>query len=268
MNFPASWRKRARAWIIRAPARAWPLTRPGRAGAAPNARSGNPNLCRKQRFCGLWPNDGSLCQWMRVPARHCYPVPDSMSNASAALLEPLGVALHATDLARIQVGSSVAIIGAGPIGLCLIQTARLAGADPVYIVEKLPWRLALAQRLGAIPMPPRTEVDTAIEAAWASETIQQAMELARPGGTVVLVGIPLEDQVGFKHSTARRKGLTIMMSRRMKFVYPRCLHLVESGRVDLESMITHRFSLEQVPEAFKMNAAYQGEVIKAVVETG
>lgn len=226
---------------------------------------GNPNLCRKQRFCALWPNDGSLREWMHVPADKCHVIPDSLSFEEAALLEPLGVSLHATDLARIRVGSSVAIIGAGPIGLCLIQLAKLAGAGTVYVAEKLPWRLELAQQFGAVPLPEKVEVDVAIEAAWAAEAAQQSVDITRPGGTVVLVGIPLEDKLELKHSALRRKGLTLLMCRRMKHVYPRAIPLVESGQVDLKGMISHRFPLSQAAEAFAMNAAYEDEVIKVMI---
>lgn len=227
---------------------------------------GDPNLCRNQKFVGLWPDDGSLCQWMRVPAQNCFPVPDSVTNEEAAMLEPLGIALHATDLARIRVGSTVAIIGAGPIGLCLAQTARLAGAETVYITDRIPGRVDFAEKLGAKPLPAGVEADVTIEAAWANESVQQAIDVARGGGTVVLVGIPLEDTVSFQHSAARRKGLTILMCRRMKHTYPRALALVQNGRVDLKSLITHRFPLHQVPEAFRLNAAYGEGVIKTIIE--
>jgi L-iditol 2-dehydrogenase len=235
-------------------------------GKCDGCEGGNPNLCRDQSFAGLAPTDGSLRQWMRVPARNCFPISDQLSDAEAALLEPLGIALHATDLARIRVGSSVAIFGAGPIGLCLAQTVRAAGANPVYVSEPLKWRMDAAQKFGAQPLPRGVEVDIAIEAAWAKESVQQAMEVIRPGGTLVLVGIPFEDHVEFKHSTARRRGLTILMCRRMKRVYPRTIALVESGQVDLKSMITHRFPLTEVPEAFRMNAAYENDVVKTVIE--
>ncbi len=235
-------------------------------GRCDGCEGGNPNLCRDQSFAGLWPRDGSLRQWMRVPARNCFAISAAMTDAEAALLEPLGIALHATDLARVRVGSSVAIFGAGPIGLCLAQTARIAGASPVYVSEPLDWRMKAAQSYGALPLPPKVEVDIAIEAAWAKESVQQAMDVIRPGGTLVLVGIPFEDTVSFKHSTARRKGLTILMCRRMKRVYNRTIRLVEGGQVDLKGMITHRFALDDVPEAFRMNAAYEDEVVKTVIE--
>lgn len=235
-------------------------------GECRECRNGNPNLCRKQRFCGLAPDDGSLRERLVAPARCCHPISDAMSDAAAALLEPLGIALHATDLARIRVGSRVAILGAGPIGLCLAQTARVAGASIVWISDPLQYRQQFAAKFGALPLPADAEADVVIEAAWARESVQQAMEIARPGGTVVLVGIPFEDSVTFSHSVARRKGLTILMSRRMKHTYPRAIALVESGRVDLDALVTHRFALSDTPEAFRMNAKYEGEVVKIIIE--
>jgi L-iditol 2-dehydrogenase len=235
-------------------------------GECRECRGGNPNLCRKQRFCGLAPHDGSLRNRLVAPVRFCHPVSDAMSDAAAALLEPLGIALHATDLARIRLGSRVAILGAGPIGLCLAQTTRLAGAGTVWISDPLEYRQTFASRFSALPLPEGAEADVVIEAAWARESVQQAMEIARPGGTVVLVGIPFEDSVSFSHSVARRKGLTILMSRRMKDTYPRAIQLVESGKVDVESLITHRFPLAETPEAFRMNAKYEGEVVKIIIE--
>lgn len=235
-------------------------------GVCRECMNGNPNLCRRQRFCGLAPDDGSLRERMVAPVRFCHPVPDSISDASAALLEPLGIALHATDLARIRIGSKVAILGAGPIGLCLAQTTRVAGAGTVWIYDPLEYRQKFAERYGAVPLPDDAEADVVIEAAWAKDSVQRAMDIVRPGGTVVLVGIPFEDTVSFKHSVARRKGLTILMSRRMKNVYARGLQLVESGRVDLESMVTHRFPLEKTPEAFHLNAKYLENVVKIIIE--
>ena len=228
---------------------------------------GHPNLCRRLHFCGLYPDDGSLADFIGVPAATCFPVPDGIDDAAAALLEPLGVALHATDLAKIRIGDRVAVIGAGPIGLLLIQTILQAGAAEIYVSDPLPWRVELAKKLGAQALPAHAEVDVVFEAAWGGAAIGQAVELARPGGRVVLVGIPSEDQCLFKHSTARRKGLTIIFSRRMKHTYPRAIQLVASGRVDLKNLVSHRFPLARAAEAFALNATYHDNVTKIIIES-
>ena len=175
---------------------------------------------------------------------------------------------------------SVAILGAGSVGLHILQLARLSGADPVFVSDKFPWRLEVAQRYGAIPIncdevdsvtavleaTQGRGVDVAIEAAWADHSVQQAAEMARLGGRLVLVGISENDKLELKHSTVRRKGLTIRLARRMKHTYPRAIRLAQSGAVDLTGAISHRFPLEQTPEAFAMNAAYQDGVVKVVIE--
>lgn len=241
---------------------------------------GQPNLCLHLHFCGAYPDHGSLCQWLLMPARSCFPIPDSMDEASAALLEPLGIAMHAIDLAKIRVADRVAILGAGSVGLFLLQLARLSGAQPIFVSDKFPWRLEAARRYGAIPIncdetdPVKAVlqatqgrgVDVAIEAAWADESVQQAAEMARLGGQMIIVGISESDRIELKHSTVRRKGLTIHLARRMKHTYPRAIRLARSGAVDLQGVVSHRFPLEKTPEAFAMNAAYQDQVLKVVIE--
>lgn len=242
---------------------------------------GNPNLCRRLHFCGNYPDGGSFCEWLHMPARSCFALPDTLDDEQGALLEPLGVAIHAVDLARLRVADSLAILGAGPIGLLILQIAQLAGASPIFISDKFPWRLKLAGRFGGIPVncaegsavervlreTGGRGVDVAIEAAWADHSVADAAEMARLGGRLVLVGIPSDDRVGLKHSTARRKGLTIRMSRRMKHMYPRAIRLVEQGRVDLKGLISHRFPLERAVDAFRLNAAYADEVVKVMIES-
>ena len=110
-------------------------------------------------------------------------------------------------------------------------------------------------------------VDVAIEAAWADESVAQAAEMAGAGGRVVLVGIPGDDRLAMKHSTARRKGLTVVLSRRMKQVYPRALRLADEGRVDLPGLVSHRFPLPRVVEAFELNTTYQDKVVKVMVKS-
>jgi L-iditol 2-dehydrogenase len=217
---------------------------------------------------------------MIVTSRQCFPLPDSIDDASGMMLEPLGIALHATDLSHVSTGDSVAILGAGPIGLLILQTVLLAGAGKVFITDKLPWRLELARRLGGavidcnLTEPVKAVmrgtqgrgVDVAIEAAWADETVQQAAEMARYGGRMTLVGIPSDDRLTMAHSPARRKGLTLRFCRRMKHTYPRAIQLVEASKVDVRNLISHRFPLQKTSEAFELNSAYSDQVVKAILE--
>jgi len=242
---------------------------------------GHPNLCDRLHFCGLWPDDGSLREYMIMPARSCFPVPDSINDIEAALLEPLGIAIHAVDLAKLKVEESVAILGAGPIGLMILELAKLSGAHPIFVTERLPWRIALARRYGADTVINIEEadpvqaimkatdgrgVDVVFEAAWGAEAVAQAAEMACLGGRLVLVGIPSDDVMTMRASAARRKGLTIKMCRRMKHTYPRAIRLAEQRKVDLMSMVTHHFPLAQVAKAFELNAEYRDGIVKAVVE--
>lgn len=111
-------------------------------------------------------------------------------------------------------------------------------------------------------------VDIVFEAAWADHSIAQAAEIARLGGRLVLVGNPSEDQVVMKHSTARRKGLTIIMSRRMKHVYPRVIQLVTQQDVDTDGLVSHRFPLSEAHKAFAMNVDYPEGIIKVMITPG
>jgi L-iditol 2-dehydrogenase len=242
---------------------------------------GHPNLCAHLAFCGNYPYGGSLCEWMHMPARSCFPVSRKIDDEAAALLEPLGVAIHAVDFAKLRVGHSVAILGAGPIGLLILQIARLAGADPIFVTDKLPWRLKLAQKWGGTPIrydrgaatrrvlkeTQSRGVDVVIEAAWAEESVTQAAEMARLGGRLVVVGISGGNRLELPASIARRKGLTIIMSRRMKHTYPRAMRLAETGCVDLQGLVSHRFPLKITTEAFKLNAAYADEVVKVIIKS-
>ena len=241
---------------------------------------GHPNLCLKLDFFGLYPHHGALQDELIVQSRNCFPISDSISNGAAALLETLGVAIHAIDLGKIKITDDVAVLGCGPVGLLIIRLARLSGANNIYVFDKFPWRVKKACDWGATQGwilddgDPAERVadatagrgtDVTFEAAWADESIQQAAGTLRLGGRLVLVGIPSDDRLMMRHSLARRKGLTIMLSRRMKHVYPRAIKLAETGMVDLDDMVSHEFPLEQTAAAFEKNYHYEDGVQKIVI---
>jgi L-iditol 2-dehydrogenase len=105
---------------------------------------GHPNLCPHVRFCGTPPVDGVFAEYAVMPAENCFPLPEWMDPVQGALLEPLGIALHSVDLAHLRPGGTVAVLGAGPIGLLIAAVARAAGAAEVYMTEPLEYRRRFA----------------------------------------------------------------------------------------------------------------------------
>lgn len=249
-------------------------------------REGNPNLCTNHSFFGVPPDDGALCEQLIVPAKNCFALPDGVSAEVGSLLETLGVALHAVDLGKVRVGHSAVIFGGGPVGLLILSVLRLAGVQPIYVFDPIAERRAKAIELGATAAWPVPEagIDTVLqplmdatrgrgcdigfEVANADRSVDLTFGATRPGGRVVLVGIPPHDRCEFGHAMPRRKGLTVRFARRMKHTYPRTLALAVHpwmGPV-LRDMVTHRFPLTESAAAFDLVHHYRDGVIKAVIE--
>ena len=239
---------------------------------------GHPNLCENLIFAGHGQHDGALREWMAWNEKSLFPIPDSISADDGAMLEPLGVAIHSVDLGKIKAGMTVGVFGCGPIGLLIIQMAKLSGAANIIATDKLPHRVEAAKRFGAseaylvgdklqlgeIRAADERGVDVAFEAAGTQEAVDASVATVKSGGKVILAGIPNDDKTSFSASTARRKSLTIKLVRRMKHTYPRAIELVSKGLVDVHSLVTHRFPLEQASEAFRV--AERREGLKIIIE--
>ena len=242
---------------------------------------GNVNCCPDVRFPASPPIQGVLSEYTVHPAHLCEPLPDNLSFADGAMLEPLGVAIHALTLAQIKPGDTVTVLGAGPIGLLAIQLALASGAHSIYATEPIAARRAMAETAGAIAVCDPSSADTiawlheqtggrgvdvVIEAAWGDETVAHAVRMAKPAGRVVLVGISARGITQFPAAPARRKGLTILVSRRMQAVYPRAIALVDQGIIDVRMLVTHRFPLERTADAFSLVTTLSDGVGKAIIE--
>lgn len=241
---------------------------------------GYPNLCPDVKFCGTPPIDGVFSEFAVMPAVNCFPLPDGVSPEEGALLEPLGVALHSVNLCHLKAGDTVAVLGAGPIGLLIGAVAKLAGAGVVLLTEPLKYRREFARKYCAdfvfdptgrspvddiLKMTGGRGVDVAFEAAGADETPEQAAEVVRPGGKVIITGIPKDDNLTLNASVVRRKGLTIRLVRRMAHTYPTAIQLVAKQTIDLKSLITHRLPLGGVGKAMEMLSSYDDGAIKVVI---
>jgi L-iditol 2-dehydrogenase len=233
---------------------AWPC------GRCEQCHAGDGHLCPNVRFCGHGAVDGALRSLVAWPEELALPLPDSLTDEEGALLEPLGVALHALDVGRPEPDDAVGVFGCGPIGLLLVQALHASGIANVTATDVLAHRQAAAHAPGL--MPP---LDVAFEAAGTDEAVGEALEALRPGGRLVLVGIPPGDRTAFTASVARRKELEIRLVRRMRSSdLGRALRLAEEGRVDLAPLVTARFPLSEGRAAFEALASRTG--LKVVVE--
>jgi L-iditol 2-dehydrogenase len=243
--------------------------------ACPPCRNGDPNLCERIVFAGHGETDGGLREYLCWPTDRLHALPESMDAVDGALLEPLGVAIHAIDLAHLRLAATVIVVGCGPIGLLAIQVALRSGAAAVVAVDPLAHRRELAATLGATAAAPDEAadavagltaghgVDVAIEFADSDRAVKTAIDAVRPGARVVLGGIPDNDRTTFVSSDARRKGLSLVMARRMKEVYGRAIALVSSGAIDVRSIASDRRPLDDTPAA--MVHAAQRTGIKTMV---
>jgi len=242
-------------------------------------RRGHPNLCPEVAFAGFDGQDGALREWLAWDVNLIHPLPDSLTYIDGAMLEPLGIALHAIDLAKLKAGMTIGVFGCGPIGLLTVQLSRLMGATNIIATDIFPHRIKAALDFGAhyaflsangeevksvLEMCGGRGVDVAFEFAGEQGAVDTSVVTAIPGGKVILGGIPLDDTVSIPASAARRKGLTIKFVRRMAHTYPRAVDLVSKGLVDVRSLVSHRFPLNQASEAFRV--AVRREGLKVMIE--
>jgi L-iditol 2-dehydrogenase len=244
-------------------------------------RRGRENTCFNLRFLGTpGQGDGCLSELLVMPEECCFPMQGKITIEQGVLCEPLAIAVYAVKQSRVPRGADVAILGAGPIGLSCMVCARAAGVGACYLTEKIEERVKVAQKGGAawVGNPLKEDVVAAIlkqrplgmdvvyECAGQQETIDQGIDLLRAGGTLMLIGIPREDRVSFSIDKIRRKEITIVNVRRQNGCTQAAMDLQASGKVDANFMVTHRFPLQRVQEAFELVAAYRDGAVKAMIE--
>jgi threonine dehydrogenase-like Zn-dependent dehydrogenase len=215
-----------------------------------------------------------------MPEDCCLPIGDKLTFAQGALCEPVTIGLYAVRQAQLQENCGIAILGAGPIGLSCLINAKTGNVDGCYVTEKVKERIEVAKITGAtwIGNPDRQDIvkeilkfkpagmDVVFECAGEQETIDQAIELLKPGSKLMLIGIPRSERISMVIDKMRRKEITIINVRRQNKCTQGCIDLIASGRINVDFMITHRFKPRQVQQAFDMVAGYRDGVIKAIIE--
>jgi L-iditol 2-dehydrogenase len=247
-------------------------------GCCDQCLAGRPHTCRRQNFLGC-PGQapGAFAEYLVMPAHCCYPAPQGMGAAEAALAEPLSIGVYARRLAAAPRNAKIAILGSGPIGLCTL----LAEPCTAYMTDLIDERLDLARRSGAVwtGNPDRIDavaairereplgVDFVFECAGRQRAIDDAVPLLKPGGSLVIVGIPEEDRLSFDIHNLRRKEIRILNVRRQNGCVAPALDLLSSNPEAFAPLVTHHFDLGETKQAFDLVAGYCDGVVKAMVHT-
>jgi len=242
-----------------------------------HCKTGRYNLCPDVKFMATPPYDGAIANYITHSADFCYKLPDHVSFEEGAMCEPLSVGIHACNRAGITIGSKVLITGAGPIGLMCMLAARAAGATSVVLVDIKEERLAVAKKLGATDVIHATAdvsaeiknrglgpIDVTIECSGAETAIRTAIRGTKSGGVVVLVGLgPSELKLPIVDAAVREVDIRGIF--RYANCYPKALALIASGKVDVKPLITHRYELKDMLEAFTVARDGTGGAIKVAI---
>ncbi len=250
-------------------------------GICDQCLAGRANTCRSIQFLSSAGElQGCMCEQVTVPESNCFKIPDAMSFEAAAAAEPLSIAVYSVAQS-IPMGpeTRIGILGAGPIGLCTLLAVRAAGGRHIYVTDRIDSRLALARQLGAVwTGNPDTddiveqvracepqELDVVFECCGQQAALDQAAELLKPGGRMMITGIPAGTRVSFDISRLRRQELTLTNVRRQCGCMEQAISLIADGTIDCQPLITHRIPLAEAKRAFDLVADYADGVIKAMV---
>lgn len=250
-------------------------------GKCDQCLSGRPHTCRKLRFLGCpGQAEGCLQEYIVMPESSCFPIPASMTSDQAAISEPLAIGVYAVQQSGSIPGKHIGILGFGPIGMSVLLAARAEGVGKTFVTDKIDARLAIARHSGAsmalnITREPVTEIisneepmllDVVFECCGQQEALDQAIDLLKPGGKLMIIGIPEFDRWSVPVDKTRHKEICIQNVRRQNHCVEKTLHYLSTGKIDVSLMPTHRFPFERTHEAFDLVAGYQDGVMKAMID--
>ncbi|OGD11158.1 MAG: hypothetical protein A2Y86_07875 [Candidatus Aminicenantes bacterium RBG_13_62_12] len=249
-------------------------------GACDQCLAGRPNTCRRLLYLGT-PNQlsGALCERIVMPEENGFLLPAGLTLEEGVLVEPLTIAVHSLKLTGEPVPDTVAVLGAGPIGLSVLLAGLAAGVRAVYVTDKIDGRVEVARRAGAswAGNPDREDIvarirvlapeglDAAYECCGDQSAFSQAVDLLKPGGRLLIIGIPSGDRISFDIHALRRKELSLHALRRQRFCVREAIDLIRNKQVDVRFMATHTFALEEARQAFELAAGYRDGVIRAII---
>jgi L-iditol 2-dehydrogenase len=249
-------------------------------GVCDQCRAGRHHTCRNLRFLG-YPGqmDGCLAEYLVMPGRNVYALPDGMTWEEGALVEPLSIALYALERGRDEDKNSAGILGSGPLGLCLALAARDAGISRIYTTDRVTERVVAARKAGAdwSGNPDDEDIvheilerepyglDRVFECSGDPAALDQAVELLKPGGRLFILGIPIEPRAAFDMGLLRRKEIAIQNIRRQNRCTEKAIEAIASRRIDVAWLATHILPLAEGQRAFETASGYKFGVLKAMI---
>jgi len=249
-------------------------------GRCDQCKAGREHTCRKLVFLGN-PKQmaGCLSEYIVLHEKCCYPIKNRMTFEQATLSEPLAIGVYAVKRSMLPAQANVAILGAGPIGMSVFHVLRTNKVGNIFVTDKIEERLMYSKKLKPkwTGNPNRADIvkeisnieplllDVVYECSGDPQAIAQALQLLKPGGNLVLVGIPDVNETTFPIHELRRKEITIINIRRQVHCTQKAIDLLDRGRINMDSMVTHCFSLEETQKAFDLVANYRDGVMKAMI---
>jgi L-iditol 2-dehydrogenase len=249
-------------------------------GKCDQCKNGRRHTCRDLKFLGC-PGEleGCLSEYIVMPQENCYKIGSSMSFIKGALVEPLSIGVYSASFLEKAKGKTIGILGSGPIGLSVLLASRLKGVKKVFMTDKIEDRLITARRAGAdwignpdlidivekIKNLEPNQLDAVFECAGDEEALDQAVDLLKPGGKLIIVGIPEQNEISFNINKIRRKEISIQNVRRQNNCLQKAIDLISNGKINVDFMATHNFKLKDAPLAFEIVEGYRDAVIKAMI---
>ena len=250
-------------------------------GECDQCKAGRPHTCRKLRFLGCpGQADGCLSEYIVMPEQSCFRIADTMSYTEAAISEPLAIGVYAVNQSVPMKGATIGILGFGPIGMSVILPAIAKGAEKIFVTDLIDERLSIAKACGAtwtgnaagqdvvneIVAREPLLLDVVFECCGKQEAMDQAIELLKPGGKLMIIGIPEFDRWNFSVDKLRHKEICIQSVRRQNHSVEEAIESMENGRLNVEKMATHRFGFEDTKAGFDLVSGYRDGVMKAMID--
>lgn len=243
--------------------------------------SGRYHTCRNLKYLGCpGQAEGCLSEYIVMPEDCCFPLKGGLTADHGAISEPLSIGIYSVEKAGGAAAKKTGVLGFGPIGMCVALTARAEGAGKIYVTDKIDERLAIASKISVlctlnplkvdivekIRMEEPLGLDVVYECCGQQEALDQAVDLVKPGGRIIVVGIPEFDRWALNVEDTRRREISLHFVRRQVNCVQKALYLMETGKIEVKTMITHRFPFSRTKEAFDMVAGYKDGVMKALID--